>query len=269
MIPAHYFPLPGPEYALKIGAGPIREGGAIFERDAAYEAELALKRECFEWDARYYCQQLAEAAAACEELAAMVGVDGALREAGDRVQEDLLVLDPEQPGMPLIAGHLCFANAWCLDDKIGRPFMQIHAPVPDFDKTIGPGSEKLLERLKVGRPVERLNWAVKSTGQLDLTTRWDAQVAEWNRLVDADNAGERCWMRAERQTLSRLESSGKVLFTVRTYTQPVATLTHEQQMILLGVLRTCPEAMLRYKGIRPFCEPLINWLSNYTLLYNT
>ena len=68
-------------------------------------------------------------------------------------------------------------------------------------------------------------------------------------------------MRAERQTLSRLESSGTVLFTVRTYTQPVETLSLEQQRILLGVLRSCPEPMLRYKGIWPFAAPLVDWLS--------
>lgn len=262
MIPPHYFPLPSPNYELKIGAGPIPPTRAILERDAHFEAELALKRECLVWNEHYYCQSLPGSEAAQRDVAALVGTpaDGLLRAAGDAVQEDLLIMDPEQPGLPLIAGHLCFANAWCLDDKLGKPFLAIHAPVPDFDTTIGPSSEKLLERLKPGRPVERLNWAVKSTGQLDLTNRWDDMVAAANREVTEANAGARCWMRAERQTLSRLEPSGKVLFTVHTYTQPVETLTFEQQVILLGVLRTCPAAMLRYKGIAPFAEPLRRWL---------
>lgn len=261
MIPAHYFPLRGPEYELRIGASPIGSVAEIFERDAEFEAELALKRACMEWGAHYYCQALPGSEEAQREVAEMVGVAGGIREAGDAVQEDLLVLDAGQPGLPLIAGHLCFANAWCLDDKMGRPFMEIHGPVPDFATTIGPSSEKLLERLKPGRPVTRLNWAVKSTGQLDLTNRWDAAVAAWNAEVDAGNAGSHCWMRAERQTLSRLERSGAVLFTVRTYTQPVETLSLEQQRILLGVLRSCPEPMLRYKGIWPFAAPLVEWLS--------
>jgi hypothetical protein len=262
MIPRHYFPLSSPEYELKIGAGPIPPGGAIFERDERYEAEMAQKRACMEWNADYYCQALPGSEQAQRDVARMVGVDeeGMVRAAGDAVQEDLLIMDPDQPGLPLIAGHLCFANAWCLDDKMGKPFLAIHAPVPDFDKTIGPASEKLLERIKPGRAVQRLNWAVKATGQLDLTSRWDAQVAAWNQQVNEDNAGERCWMRAERQTLSRLEPSGKVLFTVHTYTQQVATLTREQQLILLGVMRTCPAAMLRYKGIAPFAAPLLRWL---------
>ena len=193
MIPAHYFRFVEPRYELKIGALPLASPDLVFERDDEYEKELALKRACMDYDAHYYCQELAGSEEAQREVLAMTGADGefAIRAAGDAVQEDLLILDCGQAGLPLIAGHLCFANAWCLDDKMGRSFMEIHGPVPEFPTTIGPSSEKLLERLKVGRPVGRLNWAVKSTGQLDLTSRWDGKVAEWNREVDARNAGER------------------------------------------------------------------------------
>lgn len=265
MIPPHYFPLPSPQYDLRIGASPIPAGHHIFEPDEHLEHELALKRACLAFDPHYYCQSLPGSEAAQAELAALLGLSGGIREAGDAVQEDLLILDLAQPGLPLIAGHLCFANAWCLDDKLGKSFLSIHAPVPDFDKTIGPSSQKLIERLKPGRPVTRLNWAVKSTGQLDLTNRWDAYVSASNAAITPENAGERCWMRAERQTLSLLPASGTALFTVHTYTQTVSTLTREQQHILLGTLRTCPEDMLRYKGIWPFVKPLIHWL---TLLDN-
>ena len=268
MIPAHYFPFVEPRYELKIGASPLASPDLVFERDDLYEQELELKRACLECDAHYYCQALPGSEEAQREVLEMVGGGGdaacAIRAAGDRVQEDLLILDCGQAGLPLIAGHLCFANAWCLDDKMGRSFMDIHGPVPEFPATIGPTSEKLLERLKVGRTVGRLNWAVKSTGQMDLTSRWDAAVAGWNQEVDSTNAGERCFMRAERQTLTRLARSNCVLFTVRTYTQTVASLSFEQQKILLGVLRTCPEAMLRYKGIWPFAPALLEWLGGYT-----
>lgn len=271
MIPARHFPLRQPEYELRIGAKPLASVSEIFEADGECVAELGLKRECIAFDESYYCQALPEAGEAQLELVEWIRSSSGLHVdpierlpilgAGNCVQEDLLILDAKMPGLPLIAGHLCFANAWCLDDKMGRPFMQIHGPVPDFDKTIGPSSEKLLERLKPGRPVSRLNWAVKPSGQLDLTSRWDARVAEWNREVDAGNAGARCWMRAERQTLSLLEHSRTVLFTLHTYTQTVESLTLEQQKILLGVLRSCPEDMLRYKGILPFAAPLVEWLA--------
>jgi len=271
MIPEQFFPFKTAAYELKIGASPIASGKDIFLVDGAYEFELGLKRNCLAVDSNYYCQGLAGSLAAQREVAALirhaadiaVAEDAAcpLRAAGDCVQEDLLILDACQAGLPLIAGHLCFANAWCLDEKMGKSFMEIHGPVPGFETSIGPSSEKLLERLKPGRPVSRLNWAVKATGQLDLTSRWNEEVREWNEAVDSGNAGQLCWMRAERQTLSRLEQSQTILFTVRTYTQTIDSLTLEQQRILLGVLRTCPEDMLRYKGILPFAPQLVAWLA--------
>ncbi|MCA1669201.1 MAG: DUF3445 domain-containing protein [Thermomicrobia bacterium] len=39
---------------------------------------------------------------------------------GRQAQEDLCVMDGNDPGSPLVAGHLCFASGWCLDDKMGR-----------------------------------------------------------------------------------------------------------------------------------------------------
>lgn len=263
MIPPQYFPLSSPQYTLAIGASPIPPHGAIFEPDDMRGAELALKRECLAYDEQYYCQALPGSEAAVQDLCRLLGAVS-LREAGNSVQEDLLILDPCLPGAPLVAGHLCFANAWCLDDKIGQPFLAIHGPVPSFGSTIGPSSQLLLERLKTGRPVQRLNWAVKSSGQLDLTSRWDPHVSAANARINAANAGELCWMRAERQTLSRLEPSGAVLFTIHTYTQPVATLTPAQLNNLYGVLRTCPPDMLRYKGIWPFHGPLLEWLARRT-----
>ena len=269
MIPAEYFPFSSPRYELKIGASPIGPESHLFEVGPLYREELALKRDCMLAAANYYCQTLPGSEIAQAELlevarcATKLAIpDGGIRAVGDHVQEDLLLLDLSRPGLPLIAGHLCFANAWCLDDKLGRPFMEIHGPVPGFSTSIGPSSEKLIERLKAERPVTRLNWAVKSTGQLDLTNRWDEQVRKWNAIVSSDNAGERCWMRVERQTLSRLPQSNTVLFTVRTYTQPVATLDAGHQSLLLGVLQSCPEAMLRYKGIWPFLTPLLGYLSS-------
>lgn len=263
MIPADYFPLPSPTYDLRIGASPMGAGSFIFEKDDWLEEELLLKKACLDFDANYYCQWLPGSEAAQRELASLVGSDPQLgiRGAGDMVQEDLLILDLKQTGLPLIAGHLCFANAWCLDEKLGLPFLAIHGPVPEFSSTIGPSSEKLIERLKHGRPVVRLNWAVKSSGQMDLTSRWNEFTAECNAKVTAENAGGRCWMRAERQTLSLLGETGAVLFTVHTYMQTVETLMRPQQEILLGVLQTCPEPMLRYKGIWPFARPLMQWLS--------
>ncbi|MBA2677925.1 MAG: DUF3445 domain-containing protein, partial [Ktedonobacteraceae bacterium] len=85
---------------------------------------------------------------------------------GRQMQEDLLILDGAED-MPLLAGQLCFPNSWSLEDKMGKSFPGIHAEVPLFAERIGRSSNLLLERLKPGRAVWRVNWSIKTSPQLN------------------------------------------------------------------------------------------------------
>jgi hypothetical protein len=182
---------------------------------------------------------------------------------GRQVQEDLLLLSGDAAtGMPLVAGQLCFANAWCLDDKLGKSFLRIHDEVPLFAESIGRSSNLLMERLKVNRPVWRINWSIKATDQLNLAPPINDALAALQEHVTAANAGERCFLRLERQVLLRLPRTGGILFSIHTYQAPIARVAdcagHARR--LHGVLCTTPPAMLRYKGIAPFAAPLLAYL---------
>lgn len=183
---------------------------------------------------------------------------------GRQVQEDLLVLSGEvATGMPLIAGHLCFPNDWCLREKLGKSFLRIHDPVPLFAQRLGRSSSLLLERLKIGRPVWRINWAFKATPQLTLTPR-NVQLLgnAVNEGLTRENIGERCFLRIERQTLSRLPQTRAILFTVRTYQTPLATIACNKDYArrMANVVRTTPGEMLEYKGMTPFVDVLLGYL---------
>lgn len=184
---------------------------------------------------------------------------------GRQVQEDLLLMSGDvATGMPLVAGQLCFGNAWCLDDKIGKSFLRIHDEVPLFAENIGRSSNLLMERLKAGRPVFRINWSIKATNQLNLAPPINDALAPLQEYVTAENAGERCFLRLERQVLLRLPRTGGILFSIHTYISPIACAADhaEHARRLHGVLRTAPPAMLRYKGIAPFAAPLIAYLAS-------
>ncbi|MBN1206502.1 MAG: DUF3445 domain-containing protein [Myxococcaceae bacterium] len=181
---------------------------------------------------------------------------------GRQVQEDLLLTDGTREGMPLVAGQLCFPSAWCLDDKLGRSMSEVHAPVPRFNEQLGASTLRLMERLKPERTVSRINWAITVTDRLDLEPR---TLPEWRHLfsgITARNAGERCFLRLERQTLTLLPSTGAVLFTLHTYRAPVATQVEapERRRRLASVLRTVPPDTRQYKRLAPFLEPLMAWL---------
>ncbi|WP_426755728.1 heme-dependent oxidative N-demethylase family protein [Myxococcus sp. Y35] len=181
---------------------------------------------------------------------------------GRQVQEDLLLLDGTREGFPLVAGQLCFPSGWCLPDKLGLPLLAVHEPVPQFNAKLGTSTLKLMDGLKPGRPVTRCNWAISVTERLDLEPH---TRPEWQHLFDGitpDNAGDRCFLRLERQTLTRLPRTRAILFTIHTYLAPIATEVEApgRRQRLARVLRTVPEDTATYKRLTPVLAPLLAYL---------
>ncbi|MBW3624054.1 MAG: DUF3445 domain-containing protein [Armatimonadetes bacterium] len=182
---------------------------------------------------------------------------------GRQVQEDLLLMDERDDGeMVLVAGLLCFAAKWCLDDKIGLPLLNIHDPVPGFRKRVGRPADLMMRRLKPSRPVGRWNWSIAPTDRLNLSP---ATAHEWSPAgqgITPENAGERCHLRLERQTLSRLPDTRGILFTILTYRAPLATLEAEPEKLLrlYRVLQSLPPELAAYKGIAPYRDALMTYL---------
>ena len=197
------------------------------------------------------------------------GVDSSLPLApldwlGRQVQEDLLILSgTKEDGIPLVAGHLCFPNAWCLDDKMRQSFLEIHQSVPGFAQSIGRSASLLMERLKVGRPVWRVNWSIMATPRLSLPPHVFQKEQLLSQGITRDNVGERCFVRIERQTLSRLPSTNGILFTVRTYQEPIAAVASapDDARRILRVLQSAPRDFLRYKGVTSFADILFEYLA--------
>jgi len=260
MVPILYFPFLVPQYSLKMGLAPLGLGESVIERDGETDAELALKAELCREMPGYYDQAMPGSEQAQREVGQVLGLAGeTLAEMGRTVAEDLLILRADG-GQELIAGHLYFANGWCLDEKLGKPLLDVHAPVPGYAEKLGQPTRSLLERLKPGRPVGRLNWSVKPTNRLDLSSRWSGWLRERCAEVTAENAGERCFLRVERQTLTALPEAGCVLFALHTYQQALGTLSVEQRALVQGVLETTPAEMLDYKGISSFLGSALRWL---------
>jgi len=255
-----HFPLDGSPYAMTLGVRPLLDAPRL-ESDPG---QLALKLRLLDADPGFQFQALPGTGAIQREVASALGFSdvpesNALDWVGRQVAEDLLVLS-DAPGWPLVAGQLCFPNDWCLADKLGRPLLAVHEPVPGFAAQVGEATLKLLERLKPERPVWRVNWAVKVTDRLDLPPQVNATFEPVKREITTANAGERCFFRIERQTLSRMPVSGAILFTVKTSVSPVGQLSPEEKQALAVTLRTLPAEMLAYKGLAPFADALQAYL---------
>ncbi|MEX2632093.1 MAG: DUF3445 domain-containing protein [Tistlia sp.] len=177
-----------------------------------------------------------------------------LARAGLWVQEDFCVLESAGPGEPyvLTAATLSFPTRWKLADKIGRPLLAIHAPVPGYAERLGRPVDRFFEKLAPERPVWRINWSL--TDEPTLFQPEGHGRKEADPSITAENAGERVWLRVERQTLRRLPSSGAVIFGIRIYRHPLSSLAAAPEAAghLARWLGELPEDLARYKSLPVF-----------------
>jgi hypothetical protein len=148
------------------------------------------------------------------EVAAMVGASGGLAEAAHATWEDLCILQPVSEGGEhrLTAAAVAFPTDWRLADKMGRSLLAIHAPIHGYAEQLNAGVEHFVRTLAPGPIFGRSNWFVVPTGVWRYLP--DDDPADRFAGIDAANAGERLWVRSERQTLRRLPRTGALLFTI-------------------------------------------------------
>ncbi|GAB3699549.1 DUF3445 domain-containing protein [Spirosoma flavus] len=304
MLP--YFPF-GQRFNDKMGTAPLLESDRLVEVDEHYVTEITLKRQLLAELPNYYYQALPGhvtaqwevLALALENLARFSPVSFSLRQdgtywrwknhllneetaftfgdettlplepldwVGRQVQEDLILLAGDDA--TLVAGQLCFANDWCLDEKIGLPFWQIHAPVTPIVEPMLRAAQAFMKRLPVGKPFWRANWSVKLSDQLDMTSRHTPvlkqQLAERLATLAPSTIGEQLYVRVERQTLTRLPRSGAILFGIHTYQNRLANEAADPDRAarMAQVFGTTPPAMLDYKSMFGFMPALLTYLTS-------
>ena len=141
---------------------------------------------------------------------------------GRLAQDDFCLLMPQGGEHVLKAAVLCFPASWTLAEKIGRPMMRIHKPVPDYDRDIGLRVQRMFDRMQAESVMFRANAFLYSDPDLH-HPRGEAAP----RLPGGD--GPDRWVRVERQTLRKLPVSGAVAFGIHTYVVPKASLSAEQR----------------------------------------
>jgi dimethylamine monooxygenase subunit A len=181
--------------------------------------------------------------------------------AGRLVQEDLCIIQTEDDAPPrFTAAILCFPSRWRLREKIGRPLSEVHGPVPHYAERLATPVDRFMAKVKPGYIASRLNWSVlDDPAMYQPTGKWRETA---NTAVTAENAGEKLYLRVERQTLTRLPRSSAVLFGIRVHSYPLATAitTHETAVRLSEAVRALPDATAHYKSLKSFGPALLAWL---------
>jgi hypothetical protein len=180
------------------------------------------------------------------------------------VQEDFCILQADdQSGdtYRLTAGAVCFPSNWRLADKIGRALSDVHGPVPGYAEKLASPVDRFFKNLTADNIVVRANWLIHATPDLFQSGhKLDAATAA---AITPENAGEKLWLRVERQTLRRLPRSGAVLFTIRTHVTQLRDAIRDTKSArdLATAVRTMPDDVAHYRSISAFRPALLAWLS--------
>jgi hypothetical protein len=192
---------------------------------------------------------------------------GPLDAAARLVAEDLCLLVPgTSVGLPagphggwvLGAGSVCFPSYWRLRDKLGLPTAAIHSPVPHYADELAVRVDRFLARLAPGRSVWRRNWTVHTGPELYVPR----PPPPPGPPITAEDAGDRLWLRSERQALVRLARHRAILFTIRTDQVPLGAVAGDRSLCarLADSVAAWSPGLLAYRGGEAVRRPLLAWL---------
>jgi hypothetical protein len=289
MRPEPIEPMPfrdGP-YRVRMGLTPISPAQWL-AIGPDYAAQIAEKRRLIAADRAAVWQMLPQAQEAATELAGMVAGNlaehhgahfsleagrlenrllgesetlppGSLAAIIRHVQEDFCLLQQERPDglYQLVGASLCFPANWKLADKLGRPLVAIHEPVPDYEPAVGAAVDRFVQRLVPDRLVTRANWLLSDEPAL-----FQLGKRPLSEAIPVDEIGRRLVMRLERQCFCRLPESGAVVFSIRTFVLALeeAVVTPADARDLIEALSGMDGPALAYRHIGPVLPQLTAWL---------
>ncbi|KAI9375789.1 hypothetical protein BJX61DRAFT_539520 [Aspergillus egyptiacus] len=185
------------------------------------------------------------------------------------VQDDLVIMVENDDGhYHLDAGAVCLPGFWRLGEKFRMSLDTLHfeAGVPHYAAKLQKSMNRFFKTLPAARPVVRNNYFI----QLDDGLHWShrmgdqsgAEVASWATANSHGITIQDLHFRSERQSLRRLPRSGAILFTVRTYFEPVTAIASEPHVPgrLAEAIRNWDETVSAYKGRSHWEDILLPYL---------
>jgi len=211
--------------------------------------------------------------------------DDPMMVSGLLIQDDIAVMLEGEGGKYYFqAGAVCTAGFWRMKDKLGLPLEEIHLSghVPQYKEKLQTSMNRFFQKMKVDRPVLRNNFffqIVQESVNQRSVDNLDPEELAWS---DTTNGPEDAWdhgnqrpdvmiknptvknirFRTERQSLRRLPRSGAIVFTVRTYLEPVTEIAKEPGVPgrLASAINSMGPDVLGYKGAHLWKDALLPYL---------
>jgi len=274
-LPIHT-PYKNGEGGVKVGLEPIQEPDWL-EIDDLFDSEIELKKELYDSHFNDIHQEVKESFESQVELLDVlkahleqyhpnhkitsVADSLPLKYASLMVQEDLALMLPRGEEYFLGAASLCAPSNWSLKEKFKSSLVGLHVHVPTYEKKIGSTVNNLFNNLPMERIFQRFNWSVYEDPKLFQPARSKSQI-ERSRTITEDNAGDRLFIRVERQTIRRLPETKAIVFTIRVHVNPLLSIKKDLSLLtdLDKALENLTQDMKKYKSIDQIEVPLRGWL---------
>ena len=171
--------------------------------------------------------------------------------------EDFAIVDAADSSIPWLAVTL--PSHWAPEEKVGRHFAEVHAPVADNTMLIN-ASAALMKMVIGPQAWERFVWNVTGHSRLHAhPQRVDAR--RWP--VELNDVAAHAWWRSERQTFIPLPEQNQAIFTIAVDLVPLAQAinTPERAGRLFDAINAMSPAVLEYRCLSTVREPLLQWLA--------
>jgi dimethylamine monooxygenase subunit A len=173
--------------------------------------------------------------------------------------EDFALVDGERATIPAIAA--CLPSHWAPEDKVGRHFAEVHAPVADSALLRRAGAH-LLRMVCGAERWERFVWNVTRHPRLNAHPL-AVDPAPWAADAFADAASPRAWFRSERQTFIPIAGATQAVFTIGVDCVPLARAidSADRAARLHDAVASMSDTVLAYRSLADARAPLLDWLA--------
>ena len=174
--------------------------------------------------------------------------------------EDFALVDADSGRIPWLA--VCLPSHWAPEDKVGRHFTEIHAPVAD-NQTLLKAGDSLLQLISGPDRWERFVWNVTDQPRLHA----HPEHCDGDRWPSGDI--DRAWLRSERQTFIPIQAETgrrQAWFTIFVDLVPLIDVVRQprRSAALHTAISSMSTAVLAYRGLTRVQRPLLAWLERHT-----
>jgi len=172
-------------------------------------------------------------------------------------EEDFAVIDGATATIPWLA--VCLPSRWAPQEKLGRHFAEVHAPVAENALLI-EASDRLARLVTGSDRWERFVWTVSADPRLHQHPA--RRKVDWPEAADAEAVIALASLRHEHQTFIPVPGTGQAVFTIRVASEPLdaALGSRDDAARLHAALASMSPAVLAYRGLAPVRERLLEAL---------